>query len=147
MEKNVYKTQEKHIGDLLNMPFLGGWWNGSPHNNDNDLQRMNMIGTVYTGSILHYYIQDRPHNETIPNIPRLIKSVEMYEEKHKNSFLTIYNEVQEKNILCVHLRSGDKEVLLSKNSFVHICYSCGMTQLLNHLMKCIRNKKFNILII
>jgi hypothetical protein len=99
-----------NIGDLLNMPFLGGWCNGSPHNNDNDLQRMNMIGTVYTGSILHYYIQDRPLHETIPNIPRLIKSVEMYEEKHKQTFLTIYNEVQEKNILCVHLRSGDKEV-------------------------------------
>ena len=99
-----------NIGDLLNMPFLGGWWKASPHNGEEELERMNLIGNLYEGSILNHYVKNRPPNEIVPNIPRILQSVDKYEEQNKHSFLTIYNKVQEKNVLCVHLRSGDKEV-------------------------------------
>ena len=97
-----------NIGDLLNMPSLGGFWQATPHNTPGDLERLYHIGSLYPGSILHYYIEARPVDEIIPYEYRVMGAV----DKFIGSFPQAdwFSMVSEDDVLCVHIRCGDKEV-------------------------------------
>jgi len=106
-----------NIGDLLNIPYLGGWWNANPHHTIGDLKRMYIIGNAYPKSILSFYIEHRPYDEIVPYIPRIHGALLKYEEIHRVSLQSIIDQVKQDDILCVHVRSGDKDV---EESFMHL---------------------------
>ena len=109
-----------NLGDLLNMPHLANCWNAHPHHTNEDLERMYLVGERYVGSVLSYYIELRPYSEVVPFIPRVIGAVRKYAEKNRHNWtnviksdggtMNVLMEVSDKENLCVHIRSGDKEV-------------------------------------
>jgi hypothetical protein len=100
-----------NLGDLLNMPFLYGVWEQNPHGSEDRLYRMNIIGQNYPDSILSNYITERPENEVVPNIERIINATEKYIDKtQENTNMNlneIFKTVRDANYLCVHVRCGD----------------------------------------
>lgn len=100
-----------NIGDLLNMPSLGGYWKRNPHNTVEDLHRMHYIANLYKDSILSYYCEHRPHDELIPCNDRIIKAVEKFIKSFSDEHLQrIFDCVSNDDVLCVHVRCGDKEI-------------------------------------
>ena len=65
----------------------------------------------YPGSIVDIYetLRESPE-EYIPNIDKIQKSVDIYIDQHKTSieFMEKIKFISKPNVLCVHLRSGDK---------------------------------------
>lgn len=122
-----------NIGDLLNIPSLAGYWRAVPHNRMEDLERLYIIGSAYYKSILSYYIEARPTNEIVPCIPRVIGAVQKFIENTTDA-KDYLQFVQSEDVLCVHIRCGDKNVeqeyldliiKLSKNyRFVYLF--CGL---------------------
>ena len=100
-----------NIGNLLNMPYLSGQWNQCPHNDEVALKRMNLVADLCKDSILYYYCLDRPENEKVPYVPRIVDSVKKYLDhpsfKEKKELLEM---VKDEKCLCVHIRSGDLNV-------------------------------------
>jgi len=96
-----------NLGDLLNMPFLYGVWEQNPHGGKERLDRMNIIGKAYPGSILSNYIQERPYLEPVPNIERIVNATEKYIENNITNLQEIFQKVQNPTCLCVHVRCGD----------------------------------------
>lgn len=98
-----------NIGDLLNMPFLSGSWSQQLYI-DKVLERAYLIAKHYPDSILSIYFHDRPESEVIPNIPRIVESVKKYKDKNQPSIQKIYTLIQSPECLCVHIRTGDRDV-------------------------------------
>ena len=98
-----------NIGDLLNMPFLGGSWSQQLFT-DKVLERTYLIADEYPDSILSIYCRSRPKSESVPNIPRIVESVKKYRDMNLASFKKIDTLVQSPECLCVHVRSGDIDV-------------------------------------
>lgn len=97
-----------NIGDLLNMPNLCDCWPCNPHYNDDALERMKLLGQHYPDSILSYYCSTRKHNaEHVPNIKRVINSVNYFKCKNEADLEDISIIVKEPDVCCVHIRSGD----------------------------------------
>jgi hypothetical protein len=96
-----------NLGDLLNMPFLYGVWEQNPHGGKERLDRMNIIGKAYHGSILSNYIQERPYLEPVPNIERIMNATEKYIENKNTNLEEIFQIVQNPKCICVHVRCGD----------------------------------------
>jgi hypothetical protein len=97
-----------NIGDLLNMPYLSHQW---PQSKGSPL--MYEVGRVCPNSILNIYCHDKPPEELVPNLPRLIRSVETYMKRYKLLFVQfkpLLKLVRHKDTLCVHVRSGDQQV-------------------------------------
>jgi hypothetical protein len=91
-----------NLGDLLNMPFLYGVWEQNPHGGKERLDRMNIIGKAYPGSILSNYISDRPEDEPIPNMERRTK-------QRKGSYLVFHCIISDwRNLVFL----GDKSDLI-----------------------------------
>jgi hypothetical protein len=97
-----------NIGDLLNLPSLSGYWKANPHNSIEELERMYVVGNSYPQSILNYYIVARPHDESVPNIYRVIGAVNKY-IANSPGLPELIRVVRNDNVLCVHIRCGDKE--------------------------------------
>ena len=108
-----------NIGNLLNMPYLSGQWKQCPHVDEGSLQRMNVVADICKDSILHFYCQERPSDEKVPYIPRVIDSVEKYIEKNRSVLESndVFQMIQNPNCLCIHIRSGDLNV---EEEFVNI---------------------------
>jgi hypothetical protein len=96
-----------NLGDLLNMPYLYGQWTQNPHGSEERLYRMNIIGKGYPGSILSNYISERPEEETVPNIERIVNATEKYIYKNAKSLEEIFQKVEDPKCLTVHVRCGD----------------------------------------
>ena len=96
-----------NLGDLLNMPFLYGVWDQNPHGGKERLDRMNIIGKAYSDSILSNYISERPGDEPVPNIERIVNATEKYIEKKNINLEEIFQKVGESTCICVHVRCGD----------------------------------------
>jgi hypothetical protein len=105
-----------NIGDLLNMPYLDNTWISNPHYNNDGLNRMNLIGNAYKGSILNYYCEHRTIDDPVPNINLIVESVAYYNEMNKHKYEDILNIVKDKDTLCVHVRSGD---LMTEMDFIN----------------------------
>lgn len=96
-----------NLGDLLLVPKLYGyseWINVKEHSN-----YKKTINT-YKNSILSYYDKSRKSpNEEIPNFNTIQKSIDFYIEKNvENERLAqILNFIDNKRVVCVHLRTGD----------------------------------------
>lgn len=101
-----------NIGDLLNIPSLGGFWQACPHNSPEDLARLYHVAEQYPQSILQYYIEARPFDEEVPYKHRIIGAVEKYKEAQPSdsSVLDICRIVDSEEVLCIHIRCGDKHV-------------------------------------
>jgi hypothetical protein len=96
-----------NMGDILNMPYLSGQW--EEHNWINS--KIYSKDEIYKDTIINLYCKDRIQDKIVPNIPRIIRSVDEFTEKYKSNFINIYNIVQNPNCMCVHVRSGDLELL------------------------------------
>lgn len=96
-----------NIGDLFNAPYLIGRWGQNPHVDDFQLFRMNNIAQIYPASIVGLYCNGRPADEKVPNIDRLKNTFLTYIQTNKHNFIDMYNLVQQPDVLCVHVRSGD----------------------------------------
>lgn len=99
-----------NIGDLLNMPYLGGWWKSKPHHNDELLNRMNIVGQNYKDSILSFYVNSRNNQDNVPNVNQIKKSIEIFILKNVKKFEQLKYSLHSPDTLCVHLRCGDREV-------------------------------------
>lgn len=97
-----------NIGDLLNLPSLSGYWNANPHNSHEELERLYTVGHLYPKSILSYYIEARPPHEPVPNLNRVIGAVNKF-IAYTSSLPELIRVVNNENVLCVHIRCGDKE--------------------------------------
>ena len=118
-EKTIVEDTRRagyNIGDLLNMPFLDNTWNRNPHNDNEILKRMNLIGDNYKGSILNYYCEHRTVDDPVPNINLIVESVAYYNEMNKHKYEDILKIVKDKHTLCVHVRSGD---LMTELEFIN----------------------------
>jgi len=96
-----------NIGDILNMPYLSGQWEEKKWIN----VKIYSKDEIYKDTIMNFYCKSRVPDEIVPNIPRIIRSVDEFTEKYKNNFIDIYNIVQNPNCMCVHIRSGDLQLL------------------------------------
>ncbi len=118
-EKEIEEDTRKagyNIGDLLNMPFLDNTWISNPHQDKDLLNRMNLIGENYKGSILNYYCEHRMPTDPVPNINLIVESVAYYNEMNKHKYEDILKIVKDKDTLCVHVRSGD---LMTELEFIN----------------------------
>ena len=104
-----------NIGNLLNIPYLLDLWKQIPHNSITQYNNMIDKSKTWPQSIVGLYCKDRPENENIPNINRLVKSVNLYIEQNYNNFDMI-DLVKDKDTLCIHIRSGDIGVI--SNNFI-----------------------------
>lgn len=99
------------IGDLLNMPYFFSYWNNTPHHDDHFYNRFKTTAKQYPNSILGLYDSSRTdESQPIPNVERLKNTVEQYIEMNVNRDPNLNNLlkfVDDENVLCVHLRSGD----------------------------------------
>lgn len=107
---NDEKNSGYNIGDLLNMPYLGGWWNSNPHHSNELLNRMNIVGENYKGSILSFYVNSRNNQDKVPNVNGIKKSIEKFMIKNMDIFEKIKYSLHSPDTLCVHLRCGDRDV-------------------------------------
>ena len=99
-----------NLGDLLNMPNLHNIWNSIPHADAYQLSRMKLLGSIYKGSILEFYCNDRENDiDCIPNINLINQSVNKYISINFENLHEIINIINDENTCCVHLRNGDLE--------------------------------------
>jgi hypothetical protein len=95
------------IGDMLNMPALGGYW---PFHNPELVQRLYLVAPYYPNSIAQYYIENRPHNEPVPYLPRVQGAVRRYIESNPSLERdAMIAKVDRDDVLCVHVRTGDRD--------------------------------------
>jgi len=90
------------------MPFFDDNWKQTPHNSKNQFNNMITKSIILPDSILGLYCKDRLADEKIPNLDRLINSVKKYIELNFNNLQEMINLVEDKNTLCIHIRSGDR---------------------------------------
>jgi len=105
-----------NLGDLLNMPYLCGVWEQNPHGGKERLERMNIIGKAYSGSILSNYIYERPEEEAVPNIERIVNATDKYIYENTKPLEEIFLKVGEPTCLTVHVRCGD---LLVEDEYIN----------------------------
>lgn len=134
-----------NIGDLLNMPHLRAdsnnleniWkysWTG-PNTKKEDLNIVSNIlvnppildltyeiGNIYKDSIISNYIKNRDINEPVPNIKRIIDSVNLFNECNSHKYKELYNDVQKNDTLCVHVRLSD---LHAETSYINLIHNYG----------------------
>jgi hypothetical protein len=94
-----------NLGDLLNMPYLSDVWGETTGR-----ETMYSVAHTCKGSILNMYCRGKPKNETVPNIPRLVNSVQQYMKENQHHLHHVLNLARDDDCLCVHVRSGDLEV-------------------------------------
>jgi hypothetical protein len=98
-----------NLGDLLNMPYYFAGWTNNPH------QAYNLYKEAtpsFPNSILYYYSTLRTdENEPIPNLQKIIDAIDMYINNNIDKLDNIINKVNDPNVLCIHLRSGDKGII------------------------------------
>ena len=109
-----------NIGDLLNIPSLGGYWLANPHNSYEDLERLYKVGMYYQKSVLNYYIEARPPCEVVPYKHRVLGAVNKYILHSTDHLRTVLDTVNKADVLCVHVRCGDKPV---EDDFIHLIES------------------------
>ena len=107
-----------NLGDLLEMPSLYlskktlNFWKKKFHE-ENEKMTTNEIRkfmiNVYPNSILSYYFSSSiPENESLPNKNRLLNAIKTYENIITDTIIhDCIKFIQNKNVLCVHLRCGD----------------------------------------
>ena len=100
-----------NIGDLLNMPYYFAGWNQNPHDHDNYLNIAIETANNNPSTILGIYYKNRPLDEKIPNLNRLNQSIFDYINQNNINNLDIYKMVQDDDVLCVHIRSGDVGII------------------------------------
>ena len=102
-----------NIGDLLNMPFLSHQRQSNPHANTDALNRMNLLANGYPNSILSIYCKNRANvNEPVPCIERIRESTREYIKNNAAELKTMMQLVAKPTTICVHVRSGDRNVEL-----------------------------------
>lgn len=94
-----------NIGDLLNIPYLNDTW--SSDLNVYSFDRLSTIAHMCQGSILHKYMTSRSVGEPIPNIHRIRDSTDQYIQENKKRLSLLLEFVNRKNVLVIHVRSGD----------------------------------------
>ena len=129
INSNVY-----NIGDILNIPSFWAGWEKNPHNNDGGYKLYLDSAKQFPNSILYYYSKLRTNNtEPIPNINKLEKAVDLY--INNNNLNDLINKVNNINVLCIHLRSGDKGIVENEyiekinilvNKYNKIIILCGI---------------------
>ena len=113
----IYYTSENNnlnlynIGDLLNMPsFWVEEWKRNPHKDEKLYKQYLYSASEFKNSILYYYSTLRTdENEPIPNIQKIEDATELYIKN--NNCNDLINKVNDINVLCIHLRSGDKGIV------------------------------------
>lgn len=110
VDESDVRSAGYNIGDLLNVPSLGGFWKATPHNSAEDLKRMYNVAETYKGSLLQYYVEARPSLEIVPFIPRVRGSITRFLTYASSRIFNYIQRVQDKNTLCIHIRCGDKDV-------------------------------------
>jgi len=103
-----------NIGDLLNMPYLCDIWPTTT-----GTQTMYDVSQVCRNSVLDIYCHTKPKQEIVPNIPRIIGSVQTYLKKNQKNLSNILKLVRKKKCLCVHVRSGD---LIVDDAYIKIIH-------------------------
>lgn len=97
-----------NVGDLLNMPSLADIWPSNPHADIHALNRMKLLGMNYQDSVVSNYCSSRDDDEEpVPNINRIINSVNEFKSKNEKELEEISAIVKEPNVCCVHIRNGD----------------------------------------
>lgn len=110
---DIFITNDKrnagyNLGDLLNMPYLSHQWPSNPHANNDALNRMNMLAVAYPNSILDIYCKNRPTDDPVPNVQLIHDSTKKYMEMNPNN--AIYELAADPTTLCIHVRTGDRNV-------------------------------------
>ena len=77
---------------------------------------------IYKDSILTNYMKSRDINEPVPNLKRIINSVTLFNEHNSHKYKEIYNEVQKKDVLCVHVRSADVD---TEDRYINLIHNLG----------------------
>lgn len=113
--KDDHRNAGYNIGDLLNMPYLHNIWNNCPHADNNILERAILLSKHYPDSILNYYYSSRNNEESIPNINRIINSVEKFKKNNISQLNNIISIVKDPKCCCVHVRNGD---VITENNFI-----------------------------
>lgn len=117
LEFNIFdKNKESYIiGDLLNMPYFFANWQTNPHNNEYMYNLFKKTALQYPNNILGIYDKLRTdQNEAIPNVKKINNSIDKYVEYNLDldaNLKKLLEMCQDKNVLCVHLRCGDKGVV------------------------------------
>jgi hypothetical protein len=122
--ENQINNTGYNLGDLLNCPYYLDAWSQNPHASNYMLTMMNTKSQLYTNSILNNYCNNRPSNENVPNIERLNNSILKYINNNNFFINNIYNFVQQSDILCVHVRSGDKGHI--DKEYINIIYNLSL---------------------
>jgi hypothetical protein len=123
LEFNIFdKNKESYIiGDLLNMPYFFANWGKSPHHNEYMYKLFKKTALQYPNNILGIYDKLRTdQNEPIPNVKKIINSIDKYIEYNlvsDTNLKKLLEMCQDKNVLCLHLRCGDKGVV--DNEFIN----------------------------
>jgi hypothetical protein len=93
----------------LNTPYY--WTGGNPLIKTLRPDHQHAVD-YYTESIGHIYFSSRPPDEDIPNEKRLCESVDEYFNRNSNKFSDLIDKVSRKDTLTVHVRSGDRGVIV-----------------------------------
>jgi hypothetical protein len=116
LKKTVKNSSCYNVGDILNMPHLSGVWPEKIYLS----KKIKTDDIIYDETIINLYEKNKPDDEIVPNIPRIINSVNEFTEKYKQHYINIYNFVKNPKCMCVHVRSGDKDVLT--DHFINVIY-------------------------
>jgi hypothetical protein len=111
-----------NISDLLNMPFYWAGWKQNPHCGDE--QYFNIAKNTALNNpetILGRYYSTRTEDEKIPNLLRLYNTIDKFIDDKNFKNQEIYQLINDKNILFVHIRSGDFGYI--SDSFVNTVYN------------------------
>lgn len=111
------KTNEVNKGgynmaDLLNLPtYWFEWWPRNPHKDDEWYNAYKEACKQFPTSIVANYGKLRTdENEVMPNNTKICQATDIYIDLNKDKLKSnkVYNLIDDKDALFVHLRSGDK---------------------------------------
>jgi hypothetical protein len=108
LEIHINKQYDEvyNVGDLLCIHGVTGHWNNQ-HCYNNVL--FPHLLTAFPGSIFERYMQSIDKDKDIlPDIPKLQSAVDSYLLEHDIASTSIGQEMLRDDVLCVHIRSGDK---------------------------------------
>lgn len=98
-----------NLGDLLNMPYVFGAWSRDHHHKTDYLKRrVEFISQLPPNSFLYAYFDRRPFDEFLPNNARLRMAMRRFIVNNLEKIKAAYKIVADPQVLCVHIRSGDK---------------------------------------
>ena len=117
--KHLFNHQSYNIGDIFNMPYLNNFWPEKTILSKKIITK----DTIYDKTIVNFYEESKPVDEIVPNIPRIIRSVNEFTDKYKNNYIDIHNFVKNPKCMCIHIRSGDTDFLNEK--FINVIYECS----------------------